>query len=378
MARTWIRWLPAAAVPAVVAGTLAVTSQAGAADLPDKSPEDVLALLAGTSVESFSGAFALTSDLGLPGLPTSVHGGVDGGAAAGIGAALSWLTGDHTGRVYVDGPDHARVQLMDSFTELNLVRDGDDLWLHDFEQGAVTHLAVPDHRRGMPHEGTAHHEGWLRGARTPTGDLAGLMSPDELAGRVLEAVTPTADLAVDDDVTVAGRDAYALVLMPRAAQTLVASVTISVDGETGFPLGVTVHAHGQDEPALDLAYTSLDLTAPDPSVFDFTPPPGATVTEPATPGTVPCPDEGAARHARTGAEAGDAGVETVGTGWESVLVLPADAALLTDPLLETLTEQVDGGRVLATALLTALVTDDGRLLVGAVPVERLQAVAAGS
>jgi hypothetical protein len=72
--------------------------------------------------------------------------------------------------------------------------------------------------------------------------------------------------------------------------------------------------------------------------------------------------------------------QVVGAGWDAVVVVPADAAapdLTSSPLLAGLTSEVDGGRLLSTALLTALVTDDGRVLVGAVPGSRLQAVAAG-
>ncbi|MHB1063753.1 MAG: LolA family protein [Georgenia sp.] len=388
MARSWFRWLPAVAVPAVIAGTLAITSQAGAADLPDKTPEDVLALLVGSSVESFSGAFTQTSDLGLPELPAALSGhgpGIPGhgpsgfgdedgtGAPGGPGAtapetggltdALAWLTGEHTGRVYVDGTDRARLQLMDSFTELNVVHNGADVWFNDFQQNAVTHLTLPEHERGRATAGTV-----------PT--------PDEFAAKLVAAVEPTSELTVDQDVTVAGRDAYALVFTPRTSETLVARITVAVDGETGFPLRVTVDARGQADPALDLAYTSLDLAAPDPAVFEFTPPAGATVMERTLPDLPPHgadgADSGVGPLAGSGMSAfGGAadGAETVGTGWETVLVLPVGGDLLASPLLGELAEPVDGGRLISTALLNALVTDDGRVLVGAVSSERLQAVA---
>src|SRR5690625_2850372 len=66
MARTWHRWLPAGAPVALVAGPATITSQAGAVDLPDKSPEEVLALLAEHDVEAFSGTFETSAELGLP------------------------------------------------------------------------------------------------------------------------------------------------------------------------------------------------------------------------------------------------------------------------------------------------------------------------
>lgn len=44
-------------------------------------------------------------------------------------------------------------------------------------------------------------------------------------------------------------------------------------------------------------------------------------------------------------------------------------------LYEQLTTPVDGGRILTSALVSVLVTDDGRVLVGAVPAEDLLAIA---
>jgi len=41
------------------------------------------------------------------------------------------------------------------------------------------------------------------------------------------------------------------------------------------------------------------------------------------------------------------------------------------------TSAVDGGRLLSTALVNVLLTDDGRLFAGSVPLERLQTAAAG-
>ena len=64
-------------------------------------------------------------------------------------------------------------------------------------------------------------------------------------------------------------------------------------------------------------------------------------------------------------------VATTGSGWTSVVELPAgDADALSS--LDAVTTPVDGGRILSSALLTVLVTDDGRVLAGAVPAETLR------
>ncbi|TRW45634.1 LolA family protein [Georgenia yuyongxinii] len=370
MARSWSRWVPAAAVPVVVVSA-ALISQAGAAtDLPDKSAAELLTMVGEHSVEAFSGSFEQTADLGLPQLPDGVTAGAGGDEAAQVGDLLALLSGSRSGRLYVGGPDQARLQVMSDFAEQDVIRNGTDVWLYDSKENAATHATVPEHD----------------GAR-PDAPAGAMPTPEEVADHLLAAVDPSTEVTVGADTTVAGRPAYELVLTPRTDATLVESVAISVDAETGMPLGVSVRARGQSDPAFEVAYTSLDLGAPDPSRFEFTPPPGATVTEKdlthdgadwapsdgsgsadAAPdhGTTPPPGQGA-----TGPEP-----TLLGTGWDAVVVLPAGGPSPTDePLLDQLTTAVDGGRLLSTALVNVLVTDDGRVLAGSVPLERLQAAA---
>ncbi|MCM3661367.1 DUF2092 domain-containing protein [Georgenia satyanarayanai] len=358
MARsTWKRWLPAGAVVALIAGTVTITSQAGAVDLPDKSPQDVLTLLLEQDVRAYSGAFETSADLGLP-VPSAIDLGPGGpgmedaaGAAAPEGgedaqevlSALELLTGDNTGRVFV-GEQGARFQHTDGLAERNVVVTAHDVWFYDSEADAATHLVLPEGHEGERPE--------------PTGTLP---TPEELAASAVEALEPSTELSVGQHERVAGRDAYTLTLTPRAEETLVGGVTIAVDGETGFPLGVTVTARGQAEPALRAQYTGITFAEPDPGLFDFTAPAGATLEEevlelPADAGTHAAPD-----HATGATPPG----EVLGKGWGAVVVVP-DVEVPEDPMLDELTERVDGGRLLSTALVSVLLTDDGRVLAGAV------------
>lgn len=346
--------------PAVIAvGSVAVASQAGAAvDLPDKSPQEVLALLAASTEDTFSGEVEQTADLGLPALPEGMAGdGTD------LGAALEMFSGTRTARVYVDGPDRARLQVLETLAQRDVIRNGADVWFWDSAENAVVHMAVPDHADAA--------------SPAPGDAMAAIdaMSPTDLADALVAAAEPTSDLAVGQDAVVAGRPAYEVILTPRTTETLVASASVAVDAETGLPLAVTVYARGQEAPAFRVAFTSIDLDTPDAGLFDFTPPPGATVEEETAP-------------AHTGSTDGAPGPDeaerqrpsVIGTGWDAVAVMPSDAAgaasLLSDPLLAQISSDVDGGRYLSTALVGVLVTDDGRVLAGAVPLSRLQAVAA--
>ena len=45
-------------------------------------------------------------------------------------------------------------------------------------------------------------------------------------------------------------------------------------------------------------------------------------------------------------------------------------------MLDSVTTAVDGGRIFSTSLATVLITDDGRVLAGAVPADRLVEAAA--
>lgn len=352
MTRVWLRWVPAAAASAVIAaGALAVPLQAGAAvNLPDKTPQEVLAMIGESTVDTLSGTLEQTSRLGLPDLSM-------GGSAAGDDAAsaLELLTGTHTARVYLDGPGQARVQVLDRLAERDLIINGTDVWVYGSRDNEAIHLTLPAGAasRHAPTPGTAQ-------------------TPAQLADTILAELDPSTEVSVDDDTEVAGRTAYDLVLTPRSDGTLVGSVSIAVDSETGLPLRVEVQARGETEPAFELAFTALSLAEPDAALFDFQPPAGADVREQAL------PDHGSSQ---PGAEQPGGFPGTVsGAGWETVLELPAGsvpADLTASPLYAQATESVDGGRLLSSSLVNVLIADDGRVFTGSVPASRLQAAAAG-
>ncbi|MDP9693208.1 UNVERIFIED_ORG: outer membrane lipoprotein-sorting protein [Arthrobacter globiformis] len=388
MTATWLRWTPAVAVPAVIAaGVLAGSLPASARDpLPEKTPAQVLAMIGHHQTKSFSGTVEQSSELGLPDVPQ-----VGPTAGAGTGSLAELLTGPHSARVYVDGPTKARMQVMDRMAERDAVRQGNELWLYNSKDNTATHVTLP---AAASKEARSHD--------VP----AGVATPEELAAKMLGKLDNSTEVAVAEDTEVAGRAAYSLVLTPRSDVTLVGSVAVAVDGENGMPLSVEVRARGQQEPAFRTAFSSLTLGAPDPALFNFSPPPGASVKELAVPAK-PNGTKGQADKNRTGKDLADknlAGRSTdnkdrrghaptvTGSGWERIVGIPAPSAsapsgsresgkqsvdrLLNDPLLRQATVTVQGGRAISTSLVNVLLTDDGRTFVGSVPLERLQAAAA--
>ncbi|MEK0157407.1 hypothetical protein [Arthrobacter oryzae] len=395
MTRKWLRWIPAAAVPAVIAAAaLAGSLPASAGDpLPAKTPQEVLALVAQHAAPSLSGTLEQTSQLGLPQLPKT-------GPSAGSDAAsaLELLSGPHTARVFMDGSSNMRVQVLDRLAERNAVRSGDQVWLYSSKDNTATHLTLP--------ADAGKHKDFSEYKHPGAGTDGVMPTPEDLAARLLAAADPTTEIAVLPEVTVAGRAAYNLMITPRTEGTLIASAAIAVDGQTGLPLSVELKARGQTEPAFTLAFTSLSLEAPDASLFAFSPPPGATVKEIEVPahGTDSWPghatESGVAPEAVAPDVAPDAAVPgavpgsrdpdighprptVTGTGWESVVEFPAGPAfteagamVASDPLLQQAAVAVPGGRLFSTAVVNVLLTDDGRVFAGFVPSERLLAAAA--
>jgi outer membrane lipoprotein-sorting protein len=341
------RWVPAIAISAVIAGVALVAPLAAnaSASLPDKSPAEVLEFVQQNRVSALSGTIEQKADLGIPAIPSGLT-----ASNAGLASALELLTGTHRARVFLNGPSQARVQVLDRLGERDAIRNGNDVWLYSSDKHTATHVTLPD-KAAAPH--------------------APALTPAQLAQRFLAAIDPSTTVTVGRDVTVAGRSAYNLVLTPRTSDTLVGSVSIAVDGRTGLPLGVTVKARGQEDPALSVAFTSLTIGAPDAGLFSFTPPKGATVKEHVVKEHAVKPPSRLPH--------GTAHPAVTGSGWASIAEVPASklpANVTGSRLLGELSTSVDGGRLFHTSLVNILLTPDGRAFVGSVPAAALQAAAA--
>ncbi|MDD9205948.1 hypothetical protein PU560_05620, partial [Georgenia sp. 10Sc9-8] len=144
MSRTWTRWAPTGAAAAVVAGLALGTQPAVAGDLPERTPQEVLALVAEREVEAFSGTFEQTADLGLPEVPASLGGVDEAEGMAGAAGLLAVVTGSHSGRLFVGGPGTARLQVMDTFAQRDVVVDGTEVWSYDSAADTATRVTLPD------------------------------------------------------------------------------------------------------------------------------------------------------------------------------------------------------------------------------------------
>jgi outer membrane lipoprotein-sorting protein len=421
--RRFTRWIPAIAAPiAIGAAVVLVPLQANAAvDLPDLTPEELIEFAASSDVEALSGTIEQESELGLPdlsGLSGAMGGAGGAGGGDGEGASASDLddlidlaTGSHTARVYLDG-SNSRMQVLDRLAERDVVVTEDGAWVYDSREQAATHVTV-DRAALEALRTEAEARGEAQRAQLEAELGAPLPTPDEVLDQALAKLGESTDVSVGTDARVAGREVYELVLEPQDDDTLVGEVSIAIDGENGVPLAASVTARGAEEPAFSIAFTDVSFDAPDGSVFEFTPPEGTTVTEHEVP--VPTVAELEQWKADADAEGGDGAgkdprPQVIGEDWSAVVVLPAgevgadgqaadgtaadgtaadaggegsegprDAGTGLDgasAMLDTLTQAVDGGRLLTTSLVSVFFADDGRVLVGAVTPDRLLDAAA--
>lgn len=364
-ARRRLAWsLPVVTAAVVTAGALLPSTASASAhpSLPSRTAQQLLAAVQTSAVQHLSGTVVETARLGLPSLPGS-----------GNAAALTWqtlITGTHTARVWLDGPDRQRLALLGQLSESDIVHSGSDLWTYASDTQQVGHRVLDPAKAKDGRK------------KDPAKDLR-TYTPQGAADQVLAAIDPSTVVTVDRTARVAGRPAYTLVLTPRDKGTTVRRVRIAIDAQHSVPLRVQLYAGGA-KPAFEIGFSDISFARPSASVFTFTPPHGSTVSPHLWPGPArhgrPAPATGPTQPARP------AQPTTLGSGWTSVLVLPAPAAgpgplAALGPQGELLTRLTrplrNGDRLIQSALVNALITKDGRVLVGAVTPQLLERVAAG-
>lgn len=319
-------------------------------DLPGITAQELLTRVQSAKVEGLSGTVRSATDLGLPAIP-------------GVGGERGFtdlLAGEHTARVAFAAPDKATVSVLDDMAERVLTTDGTTAWVYDSRRHEATKLTLP-----------------ARPAKPDVAPDREAYDPSAMAKKFLAAIDPTTKVEVAGTEKVAGRDAYLLRLVPRTDRTTVGSVTLAVDSKNWVPLEVTVMPRTGKDPAVQLGFSAVSFDVPSAATFSFTPPTGTKVTDevlpahPRHPKVVP-PRSTPLKDKPT----------VIGTGWESVAVLRSSVPSGSGPLDQLLAKAptVQGswgsGKVLTSKMVSALITDDGRVLIGLVPPSVLESAAA--
>lgn len=371
-----IRWaVPVGAIVVVGAAASAGPVIAAAQGKPSLPPKTAAQLLAAAQqahrtgqVQPFSGTVVETASLGLPALPDG-RGGT---------SAMSLLSGSNTARIWYGDEKHVRLALLGTGSETDYIRNGQDTWQWDSAKNTATYRQMTEKPGKVQHPEAAP-------SKTP-------LTPQQAADHALAAVDKSTDVRVDPTGRVAGRDVYELVLTPKDGRSLIGRVRLALDGKTYVPLRVQVFARGSNSPAIQVGFTSVTFSKPAAANFAFTPPSGAKVVRQDASKAAPDNKAPEAKAPEKKIQAGRhaADTSTIGSGWTVVkrLTLPQNTQQngqknVQNGMLAALQKAatpVSGswgsGRLLRTKLVSALLTDDGRVYVGAVTPDLLEQAAA--
>lgn len=375
-------------VPATVVGVAAATiglvpalADSGDPDLPKISAQELIEKIAASDVQQLSGTVKITTDLGLPdlgGLESSLgsaagpSGSGDGSSADPSTKLTELASGTHTLRVAADGEDKQKVSLLENAAEYSLIHNGKDVWGYDSKSNSVFHTTASESDGKQKEELPA--------------------TPKDLAEEALKAADKTTSVTVQGTAQVAGRDAYRLVIKPKDDGSTVGQITVAVDSATGLPLKFTLTPASGGAAVVDAGFTQVSFAKPAASTFDFTPPKGAKVEE-GDAGKAPEHSEGLGRGSAGEFGKGPAGefgkgapegLNVIGDGWDSIATfdtggqgVPSGSEVGGDVggFLNSLGDKVSGkfgeGTVFKTRLINALITDDGKVYVGAVTKDAL-------
>ncbi|MFF4726176.1 outer membrane lipoprotein carrier protein LolA [Streptomyces mirabilis] len=369
-------------VPVAVVGVAAATiglvpalADSGDPSLPKITAEQLIEKIAKSDVQQLSGTVKVSTDLGLPslgglesGMLSSATKGSDGSSADPQSKLMELASGTHTVRVAADGPDKAKVSVLENAAEYSIIHNGNDVWAYDSKSNEVYHSTAPAAEKGQE----------KAPKDVPT-------TPKELADEALKSVDDTTSVTVDGTAQVAGRDAYKLLIKPKQSGSTVGAITVAVDAKTGVPLKFTLVPTSGGAAVVDAGFTQVAFAKPAASTFDFTPPKGAKVTE--SKDTKDSKDSKAPESAPSRGDLGKGldGLKTIGKGWSTIAEfdtggqgMPSGSSSEggnVSGFLNSLGDHVKGkfgsGTVFSTRLVNALITDDGKVYAGAVTKDAL-------
>lgn len=380
------RWLPAVITPALIGAVAAFPIQASAVDLPDLSPEELMVMMQDAQPIEFSGVVLKTTNLGLPALELSSMLSEEEvermrektpeefadfvpevAASQELAKAMELITGEHRVRIFV-GETGMRAQILDRMSQRDLIVNSEEVWTYDSREQVATVASIDQQKVEQGRQSA------MQQMEKYAAELGlDLTNPPAVAEYVMSQVGDSSEVSVGTDHFKAGRTAYQLIVKPNSEVSLINSVVLSIDSETAVPLAAAIYSVEQTAPAIEVGFESISFGDQDESLFSFTAPAGATITnldeieKPEVPEAEKPSYEGEKP-------------TMVGDEWDSVLVMPAGdmdmlAELQDNQLLSSLLKPVAGGVAFETPIMKVFIADDGRIFAGAVSLSHLQKLA---
>ncbi len=201
-------------------------------------------------------------------------------ASQGGGSASNPLLTGASGRLWISADGRVRVELQSENGDTEIFYDGHTVSLYDGSSNTLY--------RYTPQESGEGESGWTSDAPATSGGGSsdGTHSIPTVAEiqEAIEKIMRHASLSGAIPTDVAGQAAYAVRISPSHDGGLVGGAELAWDAAHGVPLKLAVYSTQSPTPVLALTATEVSYEAIPDSVFAFTPPSSAKVTE-VEPGT---------------------------------------------------------------------------------------------
>ncbi len=304
-----------------------------------------------------------------------------------VGSAIPNVTlpqGTATINVWKGAKDQLRAQILNASSERDVYVNGTSAWLWDSSTMSAVHV-----KTNAATSVSSTISGKLSAIKSKLSAAA--LDPATLAKDIIAKVSPYVNIAVGQTNYIGGQAVYDLELVPLESSSLIRTINIYVDANNWNVLGVDVVSTSSSTPVLSSEFSAVNFSAPSPSVFNFTPPPGAkveskTLTPPlgSKAGTKMQGNQvGGAMAKKFISSSSTPKVATFGSGFTSVVMTAPGSyqSLVTKagPKYRSLFAQVltsyqtpfGSGKVLSTPLFNVMVLPNGQMVAGAVTLNQL-------
>ncbi len=249
---------------AVGVGATALAVALGTGPMPPPKPlaQAVHDALAAPPIDGVSARIQLTDHL-IEGSSLQSQ-----GAGGGGGATSSPLLTGASGRLWISGDGHVRIELQTEQGDTQIFYDGSTVSLYDPSANSLYRYTLPP----AADEGRGSAEGH---AAPGPDKLPTVAEIQEAIVHVMRHANLTGAVPTD----VAGQPAYAVRISPSHDGGLIGGAELAWDAVHGVPLRLAVYSTESSSPVLELTATEVSYGAVPDSVFAFTPPPGVQITE---------------------------------------------------------------------------------------------------
>jgi outer membrane lipoprotein-sorting protein len=241
------------------AAALAVGLGTGPTPPPKPLAQAVHDALSAPAVAGVSARIQLTDHL-IEGSSLESQGG--GGGGSGSSGASSPLLEGASGRLWISNEGLIRVELQAEQGDTEIFYDGHTVTLYDAASNSL-YRYTPPRAQEEDNSGKDAH-------KIPT-----VAEIQEAIVRIMRHANLSSAVPTD----VAGQPAYSVRISPSHDGGLIGGAELAWDAVHGAPLRFAIYSTTSSSPVVELVATEVSYGPVSPSVFAFSPPPGAEVTE---------------------------------------------------------------------------------------------------